>query len=178
MCNSVHSKITQEGLELQVRRLCLLFLEMSWIHSEHLINTIGVKRTLPRNGTSPSTPHPPGIKPTKFCLLLDMLTVDYSHCIQVFVEHLDEHQVFISYILCYWWSFKELSCYIYELQRRRRKKRRKSQIQPFCGCINLILWLSFHMPTKVRESGNCYCATGSIIINWWVFIVCPPVLCF
>lgn len=48
----------------------------------------------------------------KLCLLLDTLTIDYPHCIQILVEHLDEHQVFIRCILRYQWSFKEVSCYV------------------------------------------------------------------
>jgi hypothetical protein len=38
--------------------------------------------------------NPLATKPTKFCLLLDVLTVDDPRSIQVSVEHLDEDQVF------------------------------------------------------------------------------------
>lgn len=73
-------------------------------------DTRGLSCTLAGNRTPPFKParH----KPTKFRLLLDALTVDHPHGIQVFVEHSDEQQVLFRCILRYQRPFQKVPCYV------------------------------------------------------------------
>ena len=71
------------------------------------------------------------------CLLLDTLTVDQPHGIQILAEHADEHQVSFRGIPCYHWSLQEASCYVQQLQKRQRKMGKCHR--PNLSIITLIL---------------------------------------